>query len=121
MSRSGHFGGGQLSGQSFGWEHVRRGVHVDDHEFVADYVGDLTGKHPEELRFRYGTFDVPELQPSESDDDRRAPGYTESLRHAVGAGKTPPVIVVQGTVVDGWHRIKAAARNGQRTVEAWHA
>ena len=109
-----------LSPKQFGWEHVSRSVDPRDREMVEDYIGDLAGKPAHEVSFRYGPHPVPEgLGPG--DDDRREPGYTESLRPHVAAGRTPPIVVVKGTVVDGFHRLHAAVRNGQRTVEAWHA
>lgn len=109
---------GSLSAQQFGWEHVKRSVDPRDLDMVEDYATDLSGKHPSEMSWRYGTHPVP--AGFHGDDDRREPGYTESLRSAVAVGRTPPIIVVKGKVVDGWHRLGAASRNGQRTVEAWH-
>lgn len=110
-----------LSGQQFGWDHVSRRMPTDDKEMAEDYAGDLAGKSVHEMSWRYGTHPVePGLAHSTEDSARRPPGHIESLRHPVGVGHTPPIVVVHGTVVDGFHRLTAAARNGQPTVEAWH-
>lgn len=110
-----------LSQRQFGWEHVSRQMPDEDKMMAEDYAPDLAGKDMHEIKWRYGTHPVdPSHAQAREDTSRRGPGHIESLRHAVGAGQTPPIVVVKGTVVDGMHRLSAAARNGQKTVEAWH-
>jgi hypothetical protein len=110
-----------LSQRQFGWDHVSRNMPDDDKMMAEDYVHDLAGKPVHEVSWRYGTHPVePGLASGSEDSGRRSPGHIESLRAPVRVGRTPPILVVHGTVVDGFHRLKAAARNGQPTVEAWH-
>lgn len=103
-----------------GWEEVAHAIDPEDQEFVADYVFDLTGHAPSDLVWSLATVTVPPLGDGQEDTSRRAPGHVQRLRRPVRDGATPPVVVVDGSVVDGWHRLKAAAQEGMTAVPAWH-
>ena len=89
-------------------------------EFVNDYLGDVSGRDPRDLRYR--ATRVPVLPIHYHDQQRRPPGHVSDLAEAMRHGKdVPPILVHDGTVIDGLHRMSAAHKLGWTHIDAIEA